>query len=279
MSYRNILVHLDSLPNCRHRVAAALDLADRFDARVTGLATTGMLVLPYGLGMAPSGEMVVEWQEQLEKLARNAVNNFEETARRRGFDRAESRITEGNEVRALTISARYADLVVVGQPDPTDKDADAVIVSPGDIVIGCARPVLVVPYIGAPVDFGKNILVAWNGSREACRAVSDALPLLKKAQRVTVMAVDPEIGEFGHGALPGADLAKYLAHHDVNVDVRSDPGAVADVGEELLSRIADGEADLLVMGGYGHARAREWVFGGATRTILQSMTVPVLMSH
>ena len=157
--------------------------------------------------------------------------------------------------------------------------AAAVLVSPADIVIACARPVLVVPYIGAAADFGKNVLVAWNGSREACRAVSDALPLLKKANRVTVMAVDPEIGEFGHGALPGADLARFLAHHDVNVEARNDPGAVADVGEELLSRIADCAADLLVMGAYGHARAREWVFGGATRTILRSMTVPVLMSH
>ena len=279
MTYRNILLHLDSRPACRHRIAAALDLAERFRARVTGMATTGMLVLPYAMDMAPSGALVVEWQEAVQKLARGAADSFEATARQRGFARTATLVAEGSEVTAITQASRYADLVVIGQADPAESALESGQVSPGEVVLGSARPVLVVPYIGAPAGFGANILIAWNGSREASRAVGDAMPLLKKAQQVTIMVVNPESDENGDGELAGTDLAAFLAHHDVKVTVQADQGAITDIGEELLSRIADLGADLLVMGGYGHARAREWAFGGATRTILQSMTVPVLMSH
>lgn len=279
MSYRNILLHLDALAACRHRVAAALDLGERFGARVTGVAPTGRLAIPYAMDIAPPGELIVEWQETLQRQARKAADAFEASARQAGFVRVETRVAEGSDIPAITQGARYADLVVIGQADPADGATDQGALSVGEVVLGCARPVLVVPYIGAAAGFGKHVLIAWNGSREASRAVHDALPLLKKAQRVTVMAVNPRIDEQGHGELPGADLAAFLAQHEVRVEVQADRGAQTDVGEELLSRIADLDIDLLVMGAYGHSRAREWAFGGATRTILQSMTVPVLMSH
>lgn len=279
MTYRNLLLHLNALPSSRHRIAAALDLAQRFDARIVGLAAASMLVVPYGLDMAPAPDLLAEWQAYLDDQMRKATRQFEDAARQSGVDKIETRVAESHDIPALTLGARYADLVIIGQPDPADKSADAIHVSPGEVVIGCPRPVLVVPYIGAPPGFGKTVLIAWNGSREACRAVYDALPLLKKAARVIVMAVNPVNDGIAHGDLPGADLATYLAHHDINVEVRADPGAVVNVGEELLSRIADLNVDLLVMGAYGHSRAREWVFGGATRTIMESMTVPVLMSH
>jgi nucleotide-binding universal stress UspA family protein len=279
MSYRNILVHLDSLPSCQHRISAALDLAEKFDARLTGLATTGLLSLPYGLGMDTPGQVIVELQEHLEKLARTASAKFSAMAAKRGFERAEARISSGGEISDIALHARYADLVVIGQPNPAEHTVDGTHAAPADVVLTCPRPVLTVPYIGMPKTLANHALIAWNGSREACRAVTDALPLLQKAGRVTVMAVNPVIDEYSHGPLPGADLAAYLAHHGVNVDVRADPGAVVDVADELLSRIADLNVDLLVMGAYGHSRASEWVFGGVTRSILQSMTVPVLLSH
>ena len=281
MSYRNILLHLDSLAACRKRIAVALDLGERFGARITGMALTGNLVLPYAMDMAPPGELLVEWQETLQRQARTAADTFEAAARQAGFVQVETRVAEGRDIPAITQGARYTDLVVIGQVDPADSGSGAgqEEMSAGEVVLGCARPVLVVPYIGAPAGLGKHILIAWNGSREASRAVSDALPLLKKAQRVTVMAVNPEIDERSHGELPGADLAAFLAQHDLKIEVQADRGAQDDVGEELLSRIADLGCDLLVMGAYGHSRAREWAFGGVTRTILQSMTVPVLMSH
>ena len=279
MRYRNLLLHLNTLPSCRHRVAAALDLAQRFDARIVGLAAASMPMVAYGLDMAPAPELLAEWQTCLDELAAKATRQFEEAARQCGVDRIESRTAGSHDLPALMLGARYADLVIIGQPDPAEKLDDAIHLSPAEVVLGCPRPVLVVPYIGAPPGFGKTVLIAWNGSREACRAVCDALPLLEKAARVIVMAVNPQNDGIEHGDLPGADLAAYLAHHGVNVEVHADPGASVSVGEELLSRIADLNVDLLVMGAYGHTRAREWVFGGVTRTILNSMTVPVLMSH
>lgn len=279
MTYRTILLHVDALPPCKHRVDAALDLARRFDARVIGLATRGQFVLPIGFDMAPSGEFIAEWQDYLEAMTRDAAAAFEAAAQKRGIAAVETRFSDLPMVDAVDVNARYADLVVVGQEDPADKGSDGFPMAPGDMVMRCSRPVLVVPYVGAPSGFGSNILVAWNGSREASRAVADALPLLKRARRVTVMAVNPQVGSVAHGPLPGADLAAYLAHHGVKVEVEADSTPITDVGEELLSRIADLEADMLVMGAYGHSRAREWIFGGATRTILASMTVPVLMSH
>ena len=279
MSYRNILLHLDSLAACRHRVALALDLGERFGARITGVAPTGTLAMPYAMEVAPPGELMAEWQETLQRQARKAADAFEASARQAGFVRVETRVAEGGDIPAITQAARYADLVVIGQDDPADRAIDQGEMSAGEVVLGCARPVLVVPYIGAAAGFGKHVLVAWNGSREASRAVTDALPLLKRAQRVTVMAVNPQIDLRGHGQLPGADLATFLAQHEFRVEVQADRGAQTNVGEDLLSRIADLDIDLLVMGAYGHSRAREWAFGGVTRTILQSMTVPVLMSH
>ena len=279
MTYRNILLNLDASAECSVRITATLDLASRFDAHVIGLAAIGIPPILYGPEMALSGPLVAQMQDELEQQARRATGQFEAAAKRQGYVRVETRVADFDEVSAMAQSARYADLVVIGQEEPGHTSLEAGRLTPGNMVLASPRPVLVIPYIGAPAGFGKHILIAWNGSREACRAVADALPLLAAAERVTVMAVNPDAGNADHGALPGADLAKYLASHNVKVEAQADPGAAIDVGNELLSRAADLGADLIVMGAYGHSRAREWVFGGVTRTILSGMTMPVLMSH
>ena len=279
MSYRHILLHLDAGPACALRINATLDLASRLAAHVTGLATVSVAPLYYYPENAMAGQIVAEWQSQLERQARTVTGNFEAAARAHGYTGVETRIDNTNELGSLTLNARYADLVVIGQTDPAEAARDVSRITAADVVLACPRPVLVIPCTGAPAGFGRHALIAWNGSREACRAVADALPLLKRAERVTVMAVDPEINDQAHGPTPGADLAKFLARHGINTVADPDYGEVDDTGAELLSRAADLQADLLVMGAYGHSRAREWVFGGVTRTILNSMTIPVLMSH
>jgi nucleotide-binding universal stress UspA family protein len=123
------------------------------------------------------------------------------------------------------------------------------------------------------------VVIAWNSAREAARAVHDAMPLLIAAEAVTVLTIDPREGPQGHGELPGADISLHLARHGVKAQVERTVSADLPVGEVLLSRLADLGADLLVMGAYGHSRMRELLLGGATRSLLQSMTVPVLMSH
>jgi nucleotide-binding universal stress UspA family protein len=146
----------------------------------------------------------------------------------------------------------------------------------GELVLGAGRPVLLVPYAGRYADAGKRVLIAWNASREAARAVADALPLLVRADAVDVVAFAPG-GD--HGEVPGADLAHYLARHGVKANAAVDSAPEVAIGERILTRAADTDADLIVMGAYGRSRLSELVLGGATRTLLAAMTVPVLMAH
>jgi nucleotide-binding universal stress UspA family protein len=143
--------------------------------------------------------------------------------------------------------------------------------------------VLFIPYTGVFPTLGANIMVAWNGSRESARAVQDAMPFLQRAEKVTVVRLNESKSEPGASSvnrIPGADIAFFLARHDVKAEVAALDG-VNDVpmGDMLISRASDLDADLIVMGAYGHSRWQELVMGGATRTLLESMPIPVLMSH
>ncbi len=173
--------------------------------------------------------------------------------------------------------SRYADLTIIGQPDHDDTVPSTP--EPEDVVLASGTPVLIIPFIGASKGFGDQVMVAWNASREAARSVRDAMPLLEQSKSVDVVTCRPKSGPGEHGELPGADIALHLTRHGIEVDVQRLGGAEIDVGNALLSHAADRGSDLLVMGGYGHSRLREFVLGGATRTILRSMTVPVLMAH
>jgi len=177
------------------------------------------------------------------------------------------------------LHARYADLAIFGQLDPERAETEPTRQRPEHVAIASGRPVLIVPYAGRFDNVGRRVLIAWSATREAARAVADAMPLLVSAELVTVLTVDPREGVGGHGELPGADIALHLARHGVKAQIERTVSAGLPVGEVLLSRLADLGADLLVMGAYGHSRAREVLFGGATRSVLRSMTVPVLMSH
>ena len=178
----------------------------------------------------------------------------------------------------MPLHARYADLVVIGQrdeqsPGGVDKRFEQ------KVLLAAGRPVLVVPYAFEKRPVGRHVLIAWNASREAARAVSDALPVLTRASHVHVLAFSPQVGGRAHGEEPGADVALYLARHGVKVTVSPQYASDIDVGSQLLSRAFDLSADLIVMGAWGHSRLHELVLGGVTRTLLESMTVPVLMSH
>jgi nucleotide-binding universal stress UspA family protein len=138
--------------------------------------------------------------------------------------------------------------------------------------------VIVVPFIRAAATIGERVLVAWDGGREAARAVNDALPILERAKSVTVLSVNPA-SEDGSRREPGADISLHLARHGVKVEAQRRITTEISAGDAILNEIASKGSDLLVMGAYGHSRLRELVLGGVTRQILGSMTVPVLMSH
>ncbi len=276
MSYKTILVHIDAEARCSVRVEVAIRLAQQHDAHLIALHALPPFEPP-GYVMAEMGPAITEVQKHAAAAEQaRGEREFNAQASAAALRNVEWRSAIDDPVAAMTLHARYADLLVIGQGSRSERSnmgADF----PERLVLAAGRPVLILPSVGRFATIGKRILVAWNAGREATRAVTDAIPLLRLAHTVHVMAVNPERGE--HGNVPGADIGLYLARHGVRVEVRTDHGAEIDVGNELLSRAADLDADLIVMGAYGHSRLKEWVLGGATRTILESMTAPVLMSH
>lgn len=277
MSYKTIAVWLN-----RHRSAptdAALHLAGVFDAHVTALSHAEVTPLPAFVRVQLGDEILQQHVQAAEAAARAAGDAFNAAARRAGVASVEVWPVRGDALTALATSARYADLVVIGQADPDTADSIEEATFPDYAVLACGRPVLLVPYAGSFPVIGAHVAVAWTPTRESTRAVTDALPLLKRANKVTVIVADAKPERNGHGADPGTDIALFLARHGVKVTVSAEHSAGIDIGSMLLSRIGDIGADLLVMGGYGHSRLREVVLGGVTRRVLQEMIVPVLMSH
>ena len=278
MPYKTILVHVDNGPRAPVRIGVACRLARRFDAHLIGLHALTVVKLPgYARVAVEGGAQLGEYQAKLAaEAAREAKQVFERGVSAAGLTKSEWRESRIDAAEAVPVHARYADVVVIGQPNR----ADASGVEPDfaeRLLLSAGRPILLVPYAGDFTDIGKRALVAWNASREAARAVTDSIPLLREAQGVHVVAFNPDAA--AHGEVPGADIGLYLARHGIKVNVSQQTAEDVDVGNQLLSRAADLDADLIVMGGYGHSRLKELVLGGVTRTILESMTVPVLMSH
>jgi len=284
MGFKDILVAADGAASARGRIEVAAGLAQRFDAHLVGLHT----VLTAG-SMRDRGYFDVfdrsildplyhEFGETMRSEAERARQLFEETASRFGVS-AEWRLTSGYPTDSAALHGRYADLIVLGQLDPDDRQAPLFRPQPEEVALAVGRPILVVPYAGTWNTIGRRVLIGWDASREATRAINDAMPLLSAAESVTVLAIDPESNPVRHGDMPGADIALHLARHGVKATIESTVSAGIGIGNALLSRASDLSADLLVIGAYGHSRLRELVLGGATRTVIASMTLPVLMSH
>lgn len=281
MSYRTIAVHVNASAHTPARIALASRLAAAHDAHLVGIAATGGASTFYAAGLAGEGAVALgAYMDFMRESAKTWLAAFEATAKKNGATSVEQRAIDDEAGIALCLQARYSDLLVVGQPDPSEKDTGERGDAGEYLLLNSGKPVLFVPYSGRFDSVGKRVVICWDGGPEASRAVSAALPLLRKAQLVQIAMFDPEIGPAGHGEEPGADIAVYLARHGVKVNVeRQFTGKEIDIGGAILSHVADFGADLLVMGGYGHPRIREILLGGVSRTILRSMTVPVLMSH
>jgi len=280
MDYRTILVHLDASRRCTERARLAMQLACDFGAHLTGLYAATFRDLPAYARAEGAPGITEEWQRLHRERALDVIARFREHAEKAGVDRAEARIAEQDPVATVAMHGRYADLVVVGQADPGENHAllgvPAALAE--RVVQSVPRPVLVVPYAGSFPTLGERVLVGWDTSREAARAIADALPLLKRAANVTVLVVNPD-STGDHGALPGADIALYLSRHGVRVEAMENHTRDVEPGTWLVSRAFDLGADLIVMGGFGHFRLRELVFGGVTRSILGQSALPVLIEH
>jgi nucleotide-binding universal stress UspA family protein len=255
----------------------AVALARQHRAHLTALHVIDVALPVMAMGDG-GGAVIAELMEQMRQTALKAGAQlqaaFQEAIRREGI-MGEWRQVEGSAAELVALHGRYADLLVLGQDDPESDHAgllEAVLFDSG-------RPVLAIPFAGTFPQIGRRVLVGWNASREASRAVHDALPLLAKAESACVFLANPKRGLGAHGEEPGADIARHLARHGLKVEVAK---AVADdVADSalLLNHASDMGADLLVMGAYGHSRLREFILGGVTRSLLREMTVPVLLSH
>ena len=276
MSYKTILVHIDSGKHTEKRLAVAINLTKKYDAYLVGLYVFSAYIPP-GYIMAQMGAEIEAAQN---KIAVESMSRAEEVFRKQtsaaGLHDIEWQTSYTEPVHAMSLCAQYADLVVIGQSD--SKDASGVDMDfPERLVLTAGRPVLILPNAGDFPTIGKRIIVAWNGSQEATRAISNATPFLRSADKVYVMVVNSETST--KNIIQSENMVHYLERLVIQAEVKDLHGIEIDVGNELLSSASDLSADLIVMGCYGHSRLREWVLGGATRTILESMTVPVLMSH
>jgi nucleotide-binding universal stress UspA family protein len=278
MSYKTILVHCEASPKLAHRLGVAVDLAVRHSAHLVGVHVQQPFDTPaFFDGTMPTADLFAAYEAASKADREFAEAGFAEAVKGTHVS-MEWRVSEGYPESELTTQARYADLLVLGQTEP-----DAATPTPADmpetVALSTGRPTLVVPHIGPRTSFGKSVMLCWNASRESARAAADAVPLLAGAEKVVVLVVDGRPTSGGHGAEPGADVALWLARHGVKALVQRDVAPDRDVGGVILSRAADHDIDLIVMGIYGHSRMREMVLGGTSRTLLSSMTVPVFMAH
>ncbi|CAN0625566.1 UspA domain-containing protein [Burkholderia multivorans] len=278
MNYKTLLVHLDDSSHCEARMNFALDLAQQWDAHLIGLYVVCQDLLQ---PLFRADESLRLGENEAQHAARQqAVHDRFLAAGERVGRAVEWRAPTGPATEVATLHARHADLLVLGQYDPDEPASYIARNFIEDLLMGSGRPAVVLPYAGLPKTFGENVMIAWDGSREAARAVADALPLLKRARFVTIEAVQRSHGAEADNAPAGIDLAAYLERHGIRASFSATPHVPGvKTGAALLNRLFDVHADLLVMGAYGHTRVHERVLGGVTRTILESMTAPVLMSH
>ena len=255
----------------------AVSVAAALEAHLTGVAFIYDPVVPIsGAGYSPA-EVIEIQRDDNETAAEAAIKSFTAATDQAGIS-AEPLITNASLAGAGDHFARMArrfDLAIVGQAEPEISSMEQII---GETTLfESGRPMIMVPYIQKAPFKTDNVMICWDGSRTAARAVADAIPIIRKSGRVEIVIVTNERGK--EDEIEGADIGQHLARHGLKVDVHRIPGGNIDIADALLSHAADSSADLMVMGGYGHSRLREFVLGGVTRSIFESMTVPVLLSH
>lgn len=279
MPYKTILVHLSSEERARSALGFAIGVAQRFQAHVIGLYVfpsyplTPPVPLPFGM------EIAGQVRGAINEEARKVKTVFDEmTANQPFVSEWRSITTDRRSPEHIVLEQSHVvDLVVASQTDPAWKWSD-ILDFPESLALGAGRPVVIVPNYGRHERLPRVVTVAWNGRREAARAVADALPLLRQAESANVLTVrDGKPLPEGH--LPDTEIAAALARHGVKVDLADVIATEYTIGEEIRVRAIDRGSDLIVMGCYGHSRLREFALGGVTRHMMREMTMPILFSH
>lgn len=280
MSFKNLLVYVDHTRGGSTRLQLAIALAEKFDAHLTALALVGEVYFPAMAGVSLPPQILQAQTQAAEKRCLDLLDHAKAEADRHGIS-IETRHDTANMDRVpfvLARHARHADMTIVGQADPENSDLDDTLLAEAAFM-DSGRPALVVPYNCALRAHPEQIVVAWDGSREAVRAVNDALPFLRLAPSVTVLVIDPTRYGAQLGENPGADLATHLARHGVKVTVKVTKSEGIGVGEAIAADAQNDGAEMIVMGGYGHSRLREVLIGGVTEHLLSRSPIPLFISH
>lgn len=279
MTYHSLLVLLDDDPLCAARSQVGIRMARELDCHLIGLAPTGLAQLP---SSPESVATLVEFgalaQRALRDRAERAVRRFRDACVAAGLPSFEALIDESEKAVSLVRNAHCSDLLVLTQADPHAPGYAMNRTLVEEVVLQNARPTLIVPYAGRFETLGSTVMVAWDDSREAARAVADALPLLRRARRVHMLGWNEQGAADALLRLRLEAVQTWLKHHGIASDVHVEATGI-DIADAMLSRAADLGADLIVMGAYGHVRWIQRMLGGATSGLLASMTVPVLMSR
>jgi nucleotide-binding universal stress UspA family protein len=278
MGFKDILVHVDSTAASDIRLRLAISLARRFGARLSGLHITPDPDVPPYFKPSAVARIAKLYRQGARKAALLSEAHFREATKDIDVV-AVWQSVEGDIAAMLAERARFSDLLVLGQYDTENPPTIAAFTTPEKVVVDAGTPILVVPTSGSFDDSGRQVLVAWDGSRESARAVRDAMPLLRAAERVSLLALDPDRQGHMHPDANPAELAAHLARHGVPAKVTEVSFSEKNVGNILLVHASQLRADLLVMGAYGHPRLLEFWLGGTTQALLERAAIPVLMSH
>jgi nucleotide-binding universal stress UspA family protein len=274
---KDIIVNLSVTKNDSAVANYAASVAAALQAHLTGVAFIYDPIVPISDGGYIPAEVIETQRADNAAAAESAIKSFTAATDRTGTS-AEPLVLSASLAGApdrLARIARCFDLAIVSQSQSEMSTMEQII---GEAALfDSGRPMIMVPYIQKAPFKIDNVMICWDGSRAAARAVADAIPIMGKGSRVEIVIITNERGK--QYDIEGPDIGQHLARHGFKVEVQRLPGGDIDVADALLSHAADTGADFMVMGGYGHSRLREFVLGGVTRSIFQSMTVPVLLSH
>jgi nucleotide-binding universal stress UspA family protein len=280
MSFKTILVHIAQGDAGAARADAAARLAEAQGARLIGLATVAQPTPVLIEGSAAAAGVWAEQATEYEAEAKSVADAFLAEMGRRGLE-AEARIAPGFEENAggaLALNARYADISVIGGRDGEASRALADSMIDGAL-FDSGRAALVIPAAGAPATLGARPLLAWDGGAQAARAAREALPFLTAAEDVRVCVAKTYFGMASHGDEPGADVARWLAGHGVKVEVEVVEKTSGSVAATLAEAAERSGRDMIVMGGFGHSRLRESIFGGVTADLVEKPPLPLFLAH
>ena len=280
MSFMSLLVFADDSESSIPRLDTAIAMAERHGAQLTACALVEQPAYYYGVGTEVAADVYIEDVERAKAIAQGVADAAKARLAQSGHDGG-ARWATGTPVAISEIAARnarYADLSLIGQPFDSAQETVLTKVFEG-VLLDSGRPAVMVPKGWSGGSFGGRVMIAWTPCKEAARAVADAMPFIEAAESVHVAMVDPATGTEAHGEEPGADLAAALARHRAPVIVDALPSAGNSVADRLLTHAAECGANLIVMGGYGHWRLRESLFGGVTRDLIRKSEVPLLLAH